>query len=362
MIVVGTRPEVVKMAPIIRALEKHRQPFTFVHSGQHYDYNLSLQFIEELELPTPNYSLKVRTRLPAVQTGRMMINLQKVVEKEKPKIMLIEGDTNTILAATLVALKQNVPVGHVEAGLRSYDFRMPEEHNRRMTDHVSTYLFAPTEKAKENLVKENVWGKIYVTGNTVIDAVKQHFPLAEKGSRIMEHVIFDKFALATVHRMENVDSPTVLMNFAEAFMKSPIPVVFSVHPRTKKRLRQNNLWAKLSSSRNVQMLPPLGYFDLLLLMRNCEMVLTDSGGLQEEVTAQQIAKPVLVLRLSTERPEAVEAGFATVVGTEKDKILAATSETLNRKMTFSNKSPFGDGNAGERIVRIVEKELRWKQT
>jgi len=357
MVVVGTRPEVIKMAPIIRALQKHRQPFTFVHSGQHYDYNLSLQFIEELELPKPNYSLKVRERSPAAQTGRMMITLEKVIKKEKPRLMLIEGDTNTILATALAALKQNIPVGHVEAGLRSCDFRMPEEHNRRIVDHVSDYLFAPTEKAKQNLIHENVRGKIYVTGNTVIDAVIQHIPLAEKKSRIMEQVMFRNYALATSHRRENVDDPQVVRNFVEAFTESIIPIVFSIHPRTRKRLRQYNLWRKLSSSENVQILSPLGYFGFLLLMKNCELILTDSGGLQEEATALPIRKPVVVMRLSTERPEAVDAGFARVVGTEKDSILAAIDEIANEKANLPVKSPFGDGNAGEKIARIVENIL-----
>jgi UDP-N-acetylglucosamine 2-epimerase (non-hydrolysing) len=357
MIVVGTRPEVIKMAPVIRALEKHRQPFIFVHSGQHYDYNLSLQFIEELGLPKPDYSLKVRERSPAAQTGRMMITVEKVVKKENPGLMLIEGDTNTMLAAALAGFKQNVPVGHVEAGLRSYDFRMPEEHNRRMVDHASTYLFAPTKKAKQNLVGENVWGKIYVTGNSVIDALLQHVPLAERKSKIKEQVRFKDYALATAHRMENVDNPRVLKNFLEAFTESPVPVVFSVHPRTKKKLHQWKMWRELSSSENVQTLPPLGYFDFLLLMKNCKLILTDSGGLQEEATAPSIRKPVIVLRMSTERPEAVEAGFAKVVGTEKDSILTAITEILKKKVKLPEKSPFGDGDAGEKIAQIVEGEL-----
>ena len=357
MIVVGTRPEVIKMAPVVRALQKHGHSFTFVHSGQHHDYNLSLKFIEELELPKPDYSLKVRETSPAAQTGRMMMTVERVVEKEKPKLMLIEGDTNTMLAAALAGFKQDVPVGHVEAGLRSYDFRMPEEHNRRMVDHASTYLFAPTEKAKENLVRENVWGKIHVTGNTVVDAVLQHVPLAEKKSKIVEQVRFKDYALATAHRMENVDDPRVLKNFVEAFTDSPIPIVFPVHPRTKKRLRQYGIWKKISSSENVQLLPPMGYFDFLLLMKNCRLILTDSGGLQEEATALPIRKPVLVLRLSTERPEAVEAGFAKVVGTEKGDILVAISEILEGEFTLPVESPFGDGHAGERIVRIIEEEL-----
>jgi UDP-N-acetylglucosamine 2-epimerase (non-hydrolysing) len=227
-----------------------------------------------------------------------------------------------------------------------------------MVDHASTYLFAPTKKAKQNLVGENVWGEIYVTGNTVIDAVQQHVPLAEKKSRVKEQIRFKEYALATAHRVENVENPEVLKNFVEAFTESPIPVVFVVHPRTRKKLRQCKMWNNLSSSENVQILPPLGYFDFLSLMKNCKLILTDSGGLQEEATAYSIRKPVIVLRLSTERPEAVEAGFAKVVGTDKDNIIAAISEILKEKVKLPVKSPFGDGDAGEKIARIVEEELR----
>ena len=353
MVVVGTRPEIIKMAPVVRALQKHKCDFTFVHSGQHHDYNLSLNFIEELELPKPDYSLKVGETSPAAQTGRMMITVEKVIKKEKPKLMLVEGDTNTTLAAALAGFKQNVPVGHVEAGLRSYDFRMPEEHNRRMMDHASTFLFAPTEKAKENLISENVWGRIYVTGNTVIDAIMQHIVLAEKKSKVMEQVKFREYALATAHRMENVDDPKVLRNFVEVFTESPVPVVFSVHPRTRKRLLQYKLWRKISSSENVQIFPPFGYFDFLLLMKNCKLILTDSGGIQEEATAPMIRKSILVLRLSTERPEAVEAGFAKVVGVEKEKALSAVERVLSEKGELPRFCPYGDGNAGKRIVKIL---------
>jgi len=360
MIVVGTRPEVVKMAPVIRALEGGGQEFVVVHSGQHYDYNLSLQFIEELGLAKPDYSLRVKEASPAAQTGRMLIAIEEVVEKEAPKLMLVEGDTNTILAGALAALKQHVPVGHVEAGLRSHDFRMPEEHNRRIVDHVSTYLFAPTDSAGQNLTRENVWGRIYVTGNTVIDAVIQHVALAEKSSTIMDEIRFSEYALATAHRAENVDDHKVLKSFVEVFVEAPIPVVFSVHPRTEKRLRQHHMWERLLSSGNVQILPSVGYLDFLMLMKNCEMLLTDSGGLQEEVTAPPMRKRVLVLRISTERPEAVEAGFARVVGTDKGSILRAISEDLEEKKGVPLKSPYGDGDAGHRIAQIVKDELARK--
>ena len=358
MVIVGTRPEIIKMAPVLRALQNYSIPHVFVHCGQHYDYNMSQQFIEELDLPKPDYGFKVRAYSPGHQTARILTIIEKVVKEVQPKLVLVEGDTNGVLASALAAVKLNVPVGHVEAGLRSFDLRMPEEHNRRLTDHISTYLFAPTENAKENLKNENVWGKIYVTGNTVIDAVLQHLPIADKKSEILKNIWFKRYALVTAHRAENVDDPAVLRNFTETLIEAPIPIVYPVHPRTRKRLRQQKILRKLSSSENVQILPPLGYFDFLSLMKNCEMMLTDSGGLQEEATAPLLRKPVLVIRLSTERPEAVKAGFAEVVGVEKDKILAAMEQALNERNNLPAISPFGDGAAGKRIVNILTEEIR----
>jgi UDP-N-acetylglucosamine 2-epimerase (non-hydrolysing) len=258
-----------------------------------------------------------------------------------------------VLASALAAVKLNVSVGHVEAGLRSFDLRMPEEHNRRLTDHLSTYLFAPTETARRNLDKENVWGRIYVTGNTVIDAVTQHLPLAEKKSHIMHEIRFKRFALVTAHRAENVDDSNVLKSFVDAFAKAPIPVVYPIHPRSRKRLRQGRMWGKFSRAENVQLLPPLGYFDFLVLMKRCEMIITDSGGIQEEATAPALRKPVLVIRLSTERPEAVEAGFAEIVGVNQHDILVAMEKILNERRELPKTSPYGDGTAGQKIVEII---------
>ena len=357
LIVVGTRPEIIKMAPLIRALEENSIPHVLVHCGQHYDYEMSQQFIEELELPKPNFSFKVRAYSPGLQTGRIMTLVERVIKKVTPRLVLVEGDTNAVLASALAAVKLNISVGHVEAGLRSFDLRMPEEHNRRLVDHLSTYLFAPTENARKNLERESVWGKNYVTGNTIIDAVIQHFPIAERKSTILESIRFEKFALVTAHRAENVDDPSVLKSFVESFVEAPIPIVYPIHPRTRKRLRQQKIWMKLSSSKNVQVLPPLGYFDFLMLMKNCEMLLTDSGGLQEEATAPPIRKTVLVIRLSTDRPEAVEAGFAKVVGLRKEKILSAMEHVLSEKGEPPLFSPYGDGDAGKRIVKILMEEI-----
>ena len=355
IIAIGTRPEIIKMAPVIRELMHRDKPFKIVYSGQHYDYHLSLQFIEELDLPKPEYNLKVKEVSPGKQTARIIIGFEKIIKSERPLITLVEGDTNSVLAAALASNKQNVALGHVEAGLRSFDLRMPEEHNRRLVDHISNYLFAPTENARRNLEREDVWGKIYVTGNTVVDACQQHIPIAVRKSRIMEKVDFDEYLLATVHRAENVDNPKVLKDFIEAFITAPLPVVFPAHPRSVKRLRQAKLWKRASSSKNLLILPPVGYLDFLLLMKNCKTILTDSGGIQEEATVPSIRKRVLVLRLSTERPEAVQAGFAKVIGVEKDEILEAIDMMMDEE-PLPEKSPYGDGHSGERIVDIVSKE------
>jgi UDP-N-acetylglucosamine 2-epimerase (non-hydrolysing) len=357
MVVVGTRPEIIKMAPIVRNLRRKKIPLIFIHCGQHYNYNMSQQFIEELELPKPNYGYKIKAYSQGAQTAYIINRMEKLLKKTSPALVLVEGDTNGVLATALATVKLGIPVGHVEAGLRSFDLRMPEEHNRRLTDHISTYLFAPTKTAEDNLKKENVWGKIYVTGNTVIDAVIQHLPIAKKKSKILRNIRFKKFALATAHRAENVDDFAVLKNFMEAFAEAPIPVVYPMHPRTKKRLIQNKIYAKIRKSANIEILPPLGYLDFLVLMSKCKMIITDSGGIQEEATAPCIRKPVLVIRHSTERPEAVKTGFAEVIGVEKHEILKAMRKILDHPKELPEKSPYGDGNAAQNITGIIGKEL-----
>jgi UDP-N-acetylglucosamine 2-epimerase (non-hydrolysing) len=357
MVVVGTRPETIKMAPIIRALKKRKVPTIFVHCGQHFDYNMAQQFIEDLELPPPDYTFKINASSPGAQTARIMMHMDELLKKTAPAIVLVEGDTNSVLAAALAANKRGIPAGHVEAGLRSFDLRMPEEHNRRLTDHISEYLFAPTARAEANLHRESVWGKIYVTGNTVIDAVIQHLPIAEKKSEILAKIRFEKFALATAHRAENVDDLSVLKSFLEVFERAPLPIVYPMHPRTKKRLHQNKLYARIKKLENVQILPPLGYLDFLILMRKSEFIITDSGGIQEEATAPGIKKSVLVIRLSTERPEAVDAGFAKVVGTKKRDILAGMKATMQHRKMLPEISPFGTGDSAEQIVKVLQKDI-----
>jgi len=338
------------MAPVIHGLQKVGVDFTFVHTGQHYDYNMSRKMIEDLQLPSPDYTFKLRGSSPVEQMPQMMLNIASVVSKERTRIICVEGDTNTIVAAALAALKLGVKIAHVESGLRSDDWRMPEEHNRIMVDHVSDLLFAPTLDAKVNLVTEHVHGRIFMTGNTVIDAALQYMPIAEKSSKILETIRYTRFILATAHRAENVDDPAVLKELVETLIRASLPVVFPAHPRTVKRLHQFSLRSKIRHSTNVQILPPVGYFDLLLLMKRCEAILTDSGGLQEEATAPPIRKPVVVFRKRTERPEAVKAGFARVAGVNGTSALRALNMMLSHKRKLPTRSPYGDGRAGDKIV------------
>jgi len=340
------------MAPIIKALRLRRFHFKFVNSGQHYDHQLSGSFINDLGLPEPDCNLDVRAETPAASTGEMVIRAAQAIKKLDPSLVLVQGDTNTALAATIAALKEAVPVGHVESGLRSYDWRMPEEHNRRMIDHVSNYLFAPTSTASRNLLDEKAPGQVYVTGNTVIDAIINNMPKAEAISEITERLRFSEFILATAHRAENVDNPHVLREFIEVFRNLPLPVAFPVHPRTVNRLRQLDLLDRLDASEQIQLLPPVGYFDFLMLMKRCSLILTDSGGVQEEATAPTIRKRVVVMRNSTERPEAVDSGFAKIAGTRKDDILKCAIDSLECDEELPSRSPFGTGRAGEEIARL----------
>jgi len=360
-VVVGTRPEIIKMTPVVKELEKRGAGFIFIHTGQHYDYEMSQIFLEELGLPKPHESFVLENTNPVAQVGEMMIKLEKALEKcrgRKPRVMLIQGDTNTMLAAGLTALKLGIRVGHVEAGLRSFDWRMLEEHNRRMIDHVSHYLFAPTETARKNLFEENVWGEVFVTGNTVIDAVDMYFDkVREVEDRVLQQLKFEEYVLVTFHRAENVDNPQVLRDFVRIIRKNPLPMVFPIHPRTKRRLEEYGLWSELEEIPRLQILPTQGYFEFLALMKNARVIMTDSGGLQEEATHPKIKKPVLVLRNSTERPEAVTHGFARVIGVNPVVVLTELERILSSEVVLPDYSPFGDGRAAARIVDIILSRL-----
>ncbi len=356
-VVVGTRPEIVKMAPVILALREAGVSFSLVHTGQHYDQELSGVFLEELGLGAPDVVLDVGSGSQAKQTAEALVRLEDHFVEDPPRLILVEGDTNTVLAAALAGVKLGIDVGHVEAGLRSHDLRMPEEHNRRLTDHLSSYLYAPTDIASKNLRQEAVWGSIWITGNTVIDASLRYLPLAESRSQVMDLVPFDRFCLVTAHRSENVDDPDTLRELVDLLRKAPLPVVYPMHPRAETRMKEAGIYEHLHASENVRLLPPLGYFDFLVLMKRSTFILTDSGGIQEEATSPVIQKKVFVFRRSTERPEAVASGHATVVGTSAEGALSAMREYLDDPAPPSGPSPYGDGTSGAQIASLVHEAL-----
>lgn len=356
-IVLGTRPEIIKMSPVIRELERSNLEYEVIHTGQHYDEEVSGIFFEELEIERPDENLEVGSGSQAEQTGEAMIELERAFQRSDIGTVLVQGDTNTVLAGALAGIKMGLTVGHVEAGLRSYDYRMPEEYNRRLADHSSSLLFAPTEKNREILENEDVWGEIFVTGNTVIDACLENMKIAEREGEL-NFSVPEEFVLVTAHRAENVDDPKVLKNYYEVFKELELPVVYPIHPRAEKRFEDHGFLDEMERDEGIVLVPPQGYLEFLLLMKGCELILTDSGGIQEEATASNICKKVFVLRESTERPEAVEAGYCTLVGTEKEEILSAV-ENFDEEEWEPEESPYGDGKAGERIVNVLEAGSRF---
>lgn len=356
VIIIGTRPEIIKMAPVYKKLNKNDT--TLIYSGQHYDYNMGLKFFEEFDMPVPEYKMKLTkiqntTTDRATQIGDIMIKLSKIITSIKPDVVMTHGDTNTTLAAAITSLKCGIPLSHIEAGIRSNDWEMPEEHNRIMVDHISEILFAPTNHTKKNLEDENVHGKIFVTGNTAIDAVEQNIENIEKKTNIS--IKFDDYVLATLHRGSNVDNKKILSSIINALLKSNVNIVFPVHPRTKKRLIEFGLYNKIEHAKNICLLQPVGYFDMLFLMKKCRFIITDSGGIQEESTSPKLRKKVLVIRKTTDRPEAVKAGFSELIGTNMTRILQSIKENINDSSIHSNANPYGKGNASEKIIRILKK-------
>lgn len=358
-IVMGTRPEIIKLSSLIKLLG--RKNSTVIFTGQHYDYNMSMQFMGELDIKKPDYSMKL-TKLQntttdrATQIGEIVLNLAKIISKIEPDTVLVQGDTNTVLAAAITGIKCSTPVSHVEAGLRSYDWRMPEEHNRIAVDHVSEFLFAPTEHAKKTLTSEKVHGKTYVTGNTSIDAIQQNISKVEKKANISIEKK-DEFALVTLHRGENVDSKETLASIVQGLLQSKMDMIFPAHPRTVKQLQRFGLDKKIQKSENILVIPPVGYFDMLYLMKKCKFIISDSGGVQEEATSPSIKKKVLVIRKSTDRPEAVKAGYSELVGTNTQKIMQEIKKAKNDSKITSNVNPYGSGHSGEKILSILRKAL-----
>ncbi|WP_297520394.1 non-hydrolyzing UDP-N-acetylglucosamine 2-epimerase [Thermococcus sp.] len=355
--VFGTRPEIIKLAPVIRAfLDRGVKPL-LIHTGQHYDYEMSAVFLKELELPPIDHHLEVGSGTQAEQTGKAMIEIERVLMKEKPDVTLVQGDTNTVLAGALASVKLKIPVAHVEAGLRSFDRMMPEEINRVLADHASDVLFPPTEEAKRNLEREGITENVYVVGNTVVDAVLQNAEVAEKKSDVLERFGLEskEYILITAHRAENTDSRENLRKLVEILKGLPIRAIYPMHPRTRERLRKFGMLGRVESMDNLTVTKPLGYLDFLRLEKNAFAIMTDSGGIQEEAIILNV--PCLTLRYNTERPETVKAGGNVLVGLEKERAMDYLRRLMEEGEFYERmakaKNPFGDGKAGKRIAEIL---------
>ncbi len=348
--VVGARPQFIKMAPVSRELRKYFEEIV-IHTGQHYDYEMNMIFFEQLSIPEPEYYLGVGSGSHGHQTGEMLKRIEEVLMKEGPDLVLVYGDTNSTLTGALAAVKLHIKVAHVEAGLRSFDKKMPEEINRVLTDHISDYLFAPTETAMKNLQKEGITEGVYLTGDVMYDALLHNIEIARKSSNILEKLGLrpGKYLLATVHRAENTDSRENLKNIIDALIESEEPIVFPAHPRTRKYLKAYGLMERIEKAPNIVLIPPVGYLDMLILEENARKILTDSGGIQKE--AYFLKVPCITLRTRTEWVETVEDGWNVLVGADKSKILNAIRSFEPRGETYSYR--FGDGKASKRIVRIL---------
>jgi UDP-N-acetylglucosamine 2-epimerase (non-hydrolysing) len=350
--VLGTRPEIIKLSPLIRAMHDSGLPFDIIHTNQHYLPELDRVFFEQLELPSPDYNLGVGHGSHGVQIGRMLQELDPVLSSRKPDVVFVQGDTNSVLAGALSANRQFIPVAHVEAGLRSYDSRMPEESNRILADHLSEYLLTPTENAREILLAEGFnKDHIHVTGNTVVDALYQAADLCRNLPPVNKRwdVESGRFVLVTLHRPENVDFPRILKGLIDGLDKVAgeldMPLLFPVHPRTALRLEEFGI----ALPGNLRCLEALDFLGFVQLEQNARLIITDSGGVQEEACI--LGVPCVTARMSTERPETVEVGANLVAGTGSEQLAAAAIEMTQRPGGWPN--PFGDGHAGEKIIEIV---------
>ena len=352
--VVGARPNFMKVAPIVEAMKRREQEFTplVVHTGQHYDAAMSDSFFHDLDLPQPDIHLGVGSASHAAQTAAVMERFEPVVLQEKPDWVLVVGDVNSTLACALVCVKLGVKVAHVEAGLRSRDRTMPEEINRLLTDQIADLLFTPSADADENLRAEGIpQERIRLVGNVMIDSLYKHLERSQQSQIKAQLKLADKsYAVLTLHRPSNVDDPSSFERILEALerISEQLPVVFPVHPRTRKTIAELGLDQRIEKIKDLRLIDPLGYLDFLSLYSSSRLVLTDSGGIQEETSVLGI--PCLTLRENTERPITVTMGTNTIVGTDPEKIVAAAHAALSETAKTPASIPLWDGHTAERIV------------
>ncbi|MGA9141996.1 MAG: UDP-N-acetylglucosamine 2-epimerase (non-hydrolyzing) [Methanocella sp.] len=354
-IILGTRPEIIKLSPIIRECERRGLDYFIAHTGQHYSYEMDRIFFEELKLPAPGHHLDVGSGSHGGQTGKMLAGIEDILVREAPDLIYVQGDTNTVLAGALAASKLHVRIGHVEAGLRSFDRAMPEEINRVIADHIADLLFAPTDATRELLLKEGIPGdRIFVAGNTIVDAVLQNRTLANKKTLGQLGVTAKSYMLSTLHRQENVDDKhrlsEIFRGLGLASGEYGMPVILPVHPRTRKMIDTFGI----RIPEGVRLIEPIGFLEFLEAESNAKLVLTDSGGVQEECCI--LGVPCVTLRENTERPETVYAGANVIAGYRSEAILASARKMLSAGGKWQN--PFGDGTAGRRIIDISMSHLK----
>ena len=349
--IVGARPQFIKYGPLGKKLKENFDEI-LIHTGQHYDEKMSDLLFRDLSIPKPEINLGIGSHSHGRQTALMLEGIEKVLLERNPDVVIVFGDTNSTIAGSLAASKLHIKVAHVEAGLRSFNKFMPEEINRILTDHCSDFLLCPTDNAIKNLKDENITKGVFFTGDIMLEAYNQNLNIAEKKAGILEELNLgeEEFFLATIHRAENTDDLKNLNNILDAFKEIKKKIILPLHPRTKKIISQNNI----DVNSNINVIEPVGYLDMLLLLNNCNKVLTDSGGLQKEAFFAK--KECVTLRNETEWIETVEAKANVIVGADKDKII---EEALKQSsINFDEiKSPFGDGNTSQIIIDILKNSL-----
>jgi UDP-N-acetylglucosamine 2-epimerase len=346
--IVGARPQFIKAAPVSKALKEAGHREFFVHTGQHYDHGMSQVFFDELSLPQPDVNLSIGSGGHGKQTGQMLTGIEEILLAEKPDYVLVYGDTNSTLAGALAAVKLHIPLAHVEAGLRSYNREMPEEHNRVLTDHCADILFCPTQTGVDNLAKEGITKGVHLVGDTMYDAALQYSEIAEQRSTILKalEIRSKQYLLLTIHRASNTDSADNLRNIFSALAQTGETVIFPLHPRT--RVAMETMRITMSDYPNIRVIDPQGYLDMLMLEKNARMILTDSGGIQKE--AFFFAVPCITLRTETEWVETISAGWNTLLGSDFETLAEKVHVLASPAQHFAL---YGDGFASTYIARIL---------
>jgi len=347
--IVGARPQFIKAAPVSQALQAAGHQEYSIHTGQHYDYRMSRIFFEELGIPKPEINLEIGSGSHGWQTGQMLIGIEAVLLTQKPDWVIVYGDTNSTLAGALAACKLQLPLAHIEAGLRSFNRAMPEEHNRVLTDRCADLLLCPTQTALKNLAREGIAQGVYWVGDTMYDASLNFGAIANRQSKILEQLNLQpkQYLLATIHRASNTDNPETLHTILSTLMQIDRPIVFPVHPRTRKQIQHLD-----RRYQQIKLIEPVGYLDMLMLEQHARKILTDSGGVQKE--AFFFGVPCITLRHETEWLETVETGWNVLAGTDPTQILQAITHGPTPSLQPPASNPFGNGQAAQHIVKTLE--------